>query len=200
MTDDPDMLYNSIERLASAGISAAILFVVIIVLIRLLGKRATGQMSNFDWMISITVGSLAASGILLKDVSLADVILAIAVIGFLQWATAWLACRSEWFEKMVQARPRLLVHKGRLLEEDMRRERISRHEIFSYLRGRGYVRPDEANWVVLENDGTMTVIPRQEAGFDDAGLLDDVVWSSSPAADAKERPGEKRGEKAEPSR
>ena len=104
MTDDPDMLYNSIERLASAGISAAILFVVIVVLIRLLGKRATGQMSNFDWMISITVGSLAASGILLKNVSLADVILAIAVIGFLQWATAWLACRSEWFEKMVRAR------------------------------------------------------------------------------------------------
>ena len=200
MNEQSDLLFISAERLASAGISAAILFVVIVVLIRLLGKRATGQMSNFDWMISITVGSLAASGILLKDVSLADVILAIAVIGLLQWATAWLASRSEWFESLVRARPRLLVHKGRLLEEDMRRERISRHEIFSYLRANGYVGPEEANWVVLENDGTMTVIPRQDAGFDDAGLLDDVVWTSSPAEDAGERSGANSGEAAEQSR
>ena len=191
MNTDPNMFYNSAQRLIGAGVSAAILFVVIVVLIRLLGKRATGQMSNFDWMISITVGSLAASGILLEDVSLADVILAITVIGFLQWATAWLASRSEWFENIVRAKPRLLVHKGQLLEDDMRRERISRHEIYSYLRSKGLVRPDEANWVVLENDGTMTVIPRQEAGLDDAGLLDDVVWSSSLSRERADRPAEK---------
>lgn len=191
MDTNPDTLFNSVQRLASAGLSAALLFVVIVVLIRLLGKRATGQMSNFDWMISITVGSLAASGILLKEVSLADVILAIAIIGFLQWGTAWLASRSEWFENLVRAKPRLLVHKGELLEEDMRRERISRHEIYSYLRSKGLVSPDEANWVVLENDGTMTVIPRQAAGLDEAGLLDDVVWSSSPSREREGRPAEK---------
>ncbi len=167
----------------STGFSAAVLFVVIVVLIRMLGKRATGQMSNFDWIVSVTVGSLAASGILLKEVSLADAVLAIAVLGVLQWSTAWLASRSEWFEKLVRAKPRLLVHKGRLLEEDMRRERISRHEIFAYLRGQGLVGPDGANWVILENDGTMTVIPRQDVRLDDANVLDDVIWSSQPEAD-----------------
>ncbi len=196
MKTDSAMFYHNAERLISAGASAAVLFVVIIVLIRVLGKRATGQMSNFDWMISITVGSLAASGILLQDVSLADVILAIAVIGFLQWGTAWLASRSVWFETLVRARPRLLVHKGELLEDEMKRERISRHEIYSYLRKKGYAGASEANWVILENDGTMTVIPRQETGLEDAGLLDDVIWASSPVPDD----GGSAGEKAEPSR
>ncbi|ARU16455.1 DUF421 domain-containing protein [Croceicoccus marinus] len=200
MNAQTETFFSSAGHVLRSGLSAAILFVVIIVLIRLLGKRATGQMSNFDWIISVTVGSLAASGILLKEVSLADVILAITVIGVLQWSTAWLASRSVWFERLVRAKPRLLVHKGRLLEEDMRRERISRHEIFAYLRANGYVGPEEANWVVLENDGTMTVIPRQDAGFDDAGLLDDVVWSSSPADEAKERAGAKEEERAEQSR
>ena len=200
MKTQPDTLYNSTQHIVSTGFSAVVLFVVIVLLIRMLGKRATGQMSNFDWIVSVTVGSLAASGILLKEVSLADAVLAIAVLGVLQWSTAWLAARSEWFEKLVRAKPRLLVHKGRLLEEDMRRERISRHEIFAYLRANGYVGPEEANWVVLENDGTMTVIPRQDAGFDDAGLLDDVVWSSSPADEAKERAGAKEEERAEQSR
>ena len=183
MNTQSETFFNSAKHVLSSGVSAAVLFVVIVILIRMLGKRATGQMSNFDWIMSVTVGSLAASGILLKEVSLADVILAIAVIGVLQWSTAWLASRSEWFEKLVRAKPRLLVHKGRLLEEDMRRERISRHEIFAYLRGQGLVGPDRANWVILETDGTMTVIPRQDVPLDDAGVLDDVVWSSQPEAD-----------------
>ena len=183
MNTQPTTFFNSAPQFVSAGLSAVVLFIVIVVLIRLLGKRATGQMSNYDWTMSVTVGSLAASGILLKEVSLADAVLAIAVIGALQWSTAWLASRSEWFEKLVRAKPRLLVHKGRLLEEDMRRERISRHEIYAYLRGEGLIGPDEANWVILENDGTMTVIPRQETRLDDAGVLDDVVWSSRPEAD-----------------
>jgi uncharacterized membrane protein YcaP (DUF421 family) len=178
MTGDIDTFFNSADRLASIAMSAVILFVAVVVLIRFLGKRATGQMSNFDWIISVTVGSLAASGILLKDVSVADALLAIVMIGLLQWSAAWLAARSDWFENIIRAKPRLLLHKGELLERDMRRENISHHEIYSALRRQGYVQPGDANWVVLENDGTLTVIPRKDIGLGDAALMSDVISSA----------------------
>ena len=180
MSQEIDIFFNSANRLISIAVSTVILFIAIVALVRFLGKRATGQMNNFDWVISVTVGSLAASGILLKDVSIADAVLAIAMIGVLQWGAAWLAARSDSFENIIRAKPRLLLHKGELLEPDMRRENISHHEIYSALRQQGYLQPGDANWVVLENDGTLTVIPRKDIELGDAALMSDVISSAKP--------------------
>jgi|TARA_R100000501_G_scaffold10060_1_gene19843 uncharacterized membrane protein YcaP (DUF421 family) len=174
METDIDTWFNSWERLWSVAQGAAFFFVLIVVLVRILGKRTTGQMNNFDWIITVAVGSLAASGILLKGVSILDATLAILVLGGLQWLTTLGVLNSRIFRKLVRADPRLLVHKGKFLKNAMRRERISEAEIYSVLRQHGYTSPDDANWVILETDGTMTVVPRQDLHLDDARLMADV--------------------------
>lgn len=74
----------------------------------------------------------------------------------------------------------MIVHKGELLKRDMRRKNISHHEIYSAFRRHGYVQPGDANWVVLANDGTLTVIPRKHIGLMNAALMSDVISVAEP--------------------
>ena len=102
-------LLSEPAHVLSIAISAAFFFVFIVVLVRVIGKRSTSQLNNFDWIINITVGSLAASGILLRDVHLLDAALAIAVLAGLQMLTTWSVLRSDLASKIVKAQPVLLT-------------------------------------------------------------------------------------------
>jgi uncharacterized membrane protein YcaP (DUF421 family) len=175
MPEDINTWFNSFDRLQSVAVGAAFFYLYVVLLTRVLGKRTTSQMNNFDWIVTVAVGSLAGGGILLKDVSIADAAVGILVLGGLQWLTTWWSLRSEKFAQLIKGKPRLLVHKGQLQERAMRKERIARGEVYAALREAGFVRPADANWLILENDGKFTVIPRQAEGLGDADLLNDVV-------------------------
>jgi len=175
MENDVSTWFNSWERLWSVGQGTVFFFVFIVVLIRISGKRTTSQMNNFDWIVLVAIGSLASSGILLENVSIADAGFAIVLLAFLQWLTTWLVIRSDRFANLIKPSPRMLTHKGKLLEGPMRKERISRHEIEAVLRGQGFTALSDANWVILESDGSMTVIPKQDADLSDVDLMRSVL-------------------------
>ncbi len=168
-------LFSEAARLWSIFVSAIFFFVFIVILVQIVGKRTTSQLNNFDWIINITVGSLAASGILLRDVHLFDAGLAIVVLASLQMLTTWSVMRSELASKIVKAQPVLLTHKGEFLREAMLKERISEEEIFSALRSHGMNEAADANWIILETNGELTVIPRDDATIAEVGTMKSVL-------------------------
>ena len=158
----------------SIGFSVLIFYIAIIVMVRISGKRTTAQLNNFDWIITVAVGSLAASGILLRHISVADSLLAIATLGFLQFVTTKWVMKSDLASKLFKAEPTLLTHKGQFLREAMMRTRISEEEILAVLREKGHLRLEDANWVVLETNGKLTVIPRDDATLEEVQTMSDV--------------------------
>ena len=168
-------LFEDWERLLSTAISSGVFFVLIVVLVRLAGKRITSQMTNFDWIVTVAIGSLASSGILLENVPMSDAIAAIVVLAAMQWLTTYLTVKSDGFAKVVRPAPRLLTHKGEYLEDAMLKERVTKEEIDAALRAEGHMSVEGANWVILEPNGVLTVIPRQDRNLKDGDLLADVV-------------------------
>ena len=154
--------------------NALLFYILIIVMVRVVGKRTTSEFNNFDWIINVAVGSLAASGILLRNVASIDAIAAIVVLAACQFVTTKLVLRSEDVADIVKAEPTLLTHKGEYLRDAMARTRISEEEIKMALRAAGIGAVADANWVVLETNGTMSVLPRQNVRWDDADALSDV--------------------------
>jgi len=167
-------LFSSWARLTEVSLSALLFFIIIIAMVRLLGKRTTGQFNNFDWIITVAVGSLAASGILLKDVATADALAAIVVLAACQYLTTVWVQRTKLGSKVVRAKPSLLVHKGRYMRDAMRKERISEEEIRTALREEGLIDIEQTNWVIMETNGKLTVIAKEDAGLDDVGTLKGV--------------------------
>lgn len=140
------------------GLSCLAVYIGIVVLVRISGKRTTSQMNNFDWIITVALGGLVTSGILLKNVSVADALFAATCLISLQWIMTSVVLRSPFICKLVKAEPRLLVNNGEMLYDNMRSERISEAEILSALRENGLHELDQAKWVVLETDASFSVI------------------------------------------
>ena len=154
--------------------NALLFYILIIVMVRVVGERTTSEFNNFDWIINVAVGSLAASGILLRNVASVDGIAAIVVLAACQYITTRLVMRSDDVADVVKAEPTLLTHKGEYLRDAMARTRISEEEIKTALRAARITANSDANWVVLETNGTMSVIPRQDVQWGDADALSDV--------------------------
>ena len=89
---------------------------------------------------------------------LAEGLLAFALLAGLQYAVAWLSVRSPRFGAVVKSEPSLLLHRGRFIEGAMRRQRVTRDEVVSALRSSGLSRPEDAAAVVLETDGSLSVV------------------------------------------
>ncbi len=173
MTETVDWL-KGWNHIADAIVSAALFYALIVAAVRVFGKRSTAQLNNFDWIINITVGSLAASGILLDSVPALRAAAAIVTLMVLQFALTWMTLRFAWVSRLIKAKPTLLAHKGEYLESSMKRTRISHEEICSVLRKEGISAVDGANWVILETDGQLAVIPRGSIDLDGASAMRDV--------------------------
>jgi uncharacterized membrane protein YcaP (DUF421 family) len=170
------------DRVISIAVSSVVFYLIVVLLVRLMGKRVTAQMNSFDWIITVAVGSLVASGILLEDVAITDATTAIAALALCQWVMTWMAMKSAKFSNFVKPVPRLLVHKGEYLESAMHAERITKSEVNVALRKKGFTDVRDANWVILETNGEMTVVPRQSTKFREAGLMDEVYSDVDPSA------------------
>jgi uncharacterized membrane protein YcaP (DUF421 family) len=147
----------------------------LILFLRISGKRTLSKMNAFDLIVTVALGSTLATILLNKQVALAEGLLALVLLIALQFCVTWAAVRSKRLESLVKNEPALLVHQGVILPGAMRRERVTESEIHSALRDRGYADLEPRLSVVLETDGTVSVIESEafqrttanwlEAGF-----------------------------------
>lgn len=91
---------------------------------------------------------------------MAEGILALLLLIVFQYLIKWMSVRSSTFEKFIKSEPTLLVHDGRYLDAAMRKQRVTHVEIGAVLRANGKLDVSEVQSVVLETDGSMTMVPK----------------------------------------
>lgn len=153
-----DVLVGEPGRALRIIIVSAAAYAALLVILRLTGKRTLSKMNAFDLTVTVALGSTLATVILSKDVSLLEGILAFLLLAWLQLIVTWISVRSARFERWVKAEPRLLAYDGRLLRSAMRQERVTREEIESALREHGFASLAEVASVVLETNGSISVV------------------------------------------
>ena len=161
--------WSAIFRICAVGVCA---YAALIVLLRISGKRTLSKWNAFDFVVTIALGSILASVIMSKDVSLADGAAALVVLVGLQFIITRLSVRFDWLKRLVKAEPALLLDKGEFLTETMRRERVAESEIRAAIRSSGAAAVEEIEAVVLETDGSLSVV-KKSAG-DSRSALEDV--------------------------
>lgn len=130
----------------------------LVLVLRVSGKRTLSKMNAFDLIVTVALGSTLATIILSKDVALLEGLLALVLLVSLQLLVTWLSVRSDRFQSIVKAEPRLLMHHGRMLRAAMIEERVTLEEIRAALRAQGFSTLDQAAAVVLETDGTISAL------------------------------------------
>jgi uncharacterized membrane protein YcaP (DUF421 family) len=136
------------------------------------GKRTLSKWNSFDFVVTIALGSTLATVIVSKDVSFAEGVFALGLLIGLQFVITWLSVRFDWAENLVKAKPTLLFDKGGFLLEPMKRQRIAEAEVRMAIRAAGVAAVEEIEAVVLETDGSFSVI--KKAATNSRSALKDV--------------------------
>lgn len=158
------LFFDNWESIFRTFIITILAYFSLIALLRISGKRTLSKMNAFDFIVTIAIGSVLASVLLNKSVALADGVLAFALLIGLQYLITTLALRSKKVSQWVKATPSLIVYNGEILTKTMHKERISEDEVYAALRQNGIKSIVHAKAVVLESDGSMSVI----CSFDNA--------------------------------
>ena len=122
------------------------------------GKRTLTKFNAFDFVVTVALDSTLATVLLSKSTSLAEGIVALALLVFLQFAITWLSVRSPWFDALVKSEPTLLVHRGQFLDGALDQQRVTRAEVLAALRSHDVIDAKDAAAVVLETDGSISVV------------------------------------------
>ena len=157
------MFFDSWTSLGRVLLPAVLTYPLLILVLRLGGKRTLAKMNAFDFVVTVAIGSIVAST-LLSGTPVVNGIGAVAALVALQAAVTWLSVRSDRFEAVVKSRPTLVLHGGRYLKGAMRRERVTREEIRGTIRSAGHARIEDVDAVVLESDGAFSVLKQVPTG------------------------------------
>ena len=148
--------WSHLGRIVIIGVCA---YAALVLCLRVSGKRTLSKMNAFDLVVTVALGSTLSTILLSRDTALADGVLALALLIALQYVVAWVSVRSPQFEATVKSRPSLLLYRGRVDDEALRANRISHEELRAAVRAGGLVDLEKAGAVVLETDGSFSVIP-----------------------------------------
>ncbi len=148
-------------RILIMGILA---YSALVIFLRVSGKRTLSKMNAFDLVVTVALGSTLATVLLSKDIVLVEGLAAFGILITLQYLIAWLNVRYQWVETLVKSEPALLFYRGNFIRSAMRSERVTQEEIEAAIRQQGIAGMDSLEAIVLETDGSFSVIPNGKEG------------------------------------
>jgi len=149
-------------------------FAALMIMLRASGKRTLSKLNVFDFVFVVAVGSVFAATIIEKDVTLVEGMSAFGTLIAIQVILAKLAVISPTAERIINGKPTLLLSHGEFIERSLRKERVTEEEIRAAIREEGVTRVEDVDAVVLENDGTLTVVwkSKNPGGSGESSLVD----------------------------
>jgi uncharacterized membrane protein YcaP (DUF421 family) len=177
------MFFDDWQGLYRTAVIGVIAYSLLVLFLRVSGKRTLSKLNAFDLVVTVALGSTLATVLLSKDVALTEGALGLTLLIGMQFVVTWGSVRSRWLRRAVRAEPALLLHQGQLLPDALRGQRVTESEVLASVRGAGIARLDDVEAVVLETDGSISVIPRPSHG--PATSLRDVPGTNDPPSAAE---------------
>lgn len=168
--------FDSWSAVVRVGVVAVLAYIVVLILLRLGGNRTLAKTAAFDQVVSVALGSTLATIILSKSTSLADGTTSLLMLVLLQFLVATLVVKTKGIQRLIIHKPSVVLQDGRLRTDVMHRVRLVESDVHAALRKAGVGRVEDAALVVLESDGTFSVVEKSPGPPPDAieGIRDDL--------------------------
>lgn len=158
------MWFDSLSGVVRVLLVGAAAYMFLIATLRVSGNRTLSQLNAFDFVVTVALGSTLATILLSRDVAMAEGATALLLLAALQFLVAWLSTKWRLFRRAVTARPVILVSDGEIFEDAIRASRITKSQIMQAVRSGGFGDIALVGAVVLEPNGTLSVIGRNSMG------------------------------------
>ncbi|MFD1676914.1 DUF421 domain-containing protein [Alicyclobacillus fodiniaquatilis] len=139
------------------------LYLLVMVALRIMGKREIGQLSVFDFVVSVMIAELSTLPMEDANIPLYQSGIAIGSLVLYQIVVALLQLKSTRFRHLVDGEPSVLVEHGQIKDREMRRHRYSVDDLLTQLREKGMNQLADVEFAILETSGQLSVFPKAEA-------------------------------------
>jgi uncharacterized membrane protein YcaP (DUF421 family) len=143
------------------ALRAAVLYAVILLVTRVIGRRELSSLSPFDLILLIVLGDAIQQGLTQDDYSVTGAVIAVSTLASLQVFTSYLSFRSQKARRVLEGLPIVLIEDGKVIERNLKRERMTADEIADEMRTNQIGSFDDVQWGILESNGSISFVKKQ---------------------------------------
>lgn len=141
------------------SIRTGILYLLVVITMRLMGKRQIGELQPYEFVITIMISDLASLPMQDTRLPLLQGIIPIITLLFLKTVLTQIGLKFQWTRKFVDGEPCILIHNGKINYSTLKKQQLNIDELLEELRLANYFNLDEIQYAILENDGQMSILP-----------------------------------------
>jgi len=138
-----------------------VVYAFLVLLLRVTGKRQVGQLAPFDLVLLLVLSNAVQNSMNGGDNSVTGGLISATTLIVLNGIVGRLTYKSKSLERIIEGRPEILIHNGKLYAEVLKREKLTHHELNAALRAAGCSCPEEVHYAIIENTGQITVHARK---------------------------------------
>jgi uncharacterized membrane protein YcaP (DUF421 family) len=142
------------------AVRAIVLYAFLVLLMRVSGRRELASLNPIDLVLLIVLGDAIQQGLTQDDYSVTGALIAVSTIAVAQVATSYLGFRSRRIRRLLAGEPIVIVEDGRLIERNLKRERMAPEEVAEEMRMQQIATFDEVAWGILEANGKISFIKK----------------------------------------
>jgi uncharacterized membrane protein YcaP (DUF421 family) len=143
-------------------VRGVVVYGFLLIMLRISGKRQVGQMAPFDLVLLLVLSNAVQNSMNAGDNSLIGGLISAATLIGLNYSVSLLTYRNKTLEAVIEGRPQILIHNGRLFDDEMQKAKLTHHELNAALRKSGCDCVDDVHSAILENSGVISVVPRKK--------------------------------------
>jgi uncharacterized membrane protein YcaP (DUF421 family) len=139
-----------------------IIYAVVVVLMRLMGKRQIGQLEPYELVVAVMIAELAAIPMEDKAIPLVHGLIPIFTLFFIQVCISYINMKSLWFRSFMDGSPSIVIRNGKIDIDELAKARYNINELLEQLRTKGYANIADVEFAILETSGNLSVIPKSQ--------------------------------------
>ena len=150
------------QTMGSVFIRNVVTIVVLFLLAKVMGKKQISQLNLFDYIVGITIGSVAADISLDLNKSFLDGVICMLVFGLTGALVSYVTLKSIKLRRFFTGTPSIIIENGKIIEEGLKKVKFDINDLMEELRGAGYFNIDEVAYAVMETNGKISFLPKDE--------------------------------------
>ena len=142
------------------ALRALFLYAFVVFLMRVIGRRELSSLSAVDLVLLIVLGDAIQQGLTQDDYSITGAVIAVSTIAAMQVGSSYLSFRSRRARRILEGEPVVILQDGKLIERNMRRERLTRDDVAEEMRIQQMASGEDVKWGIVESSGNMRFIQK----------------------------------------
>jgi len=145
------------------GIELLIGFFSLLLITKLLGKTQITQITPFDFISALVLGELVGNAVYDEEIGFGQIVFAVAIWGALIWVIEWITQKFMKSRSFLEGRPSMVIHKGKINRDVLKKVKLDINQLQHLLRSKGVFSIQDAEYAVLETDGSLSVLKKPQS-------------------------------------